>query len=404
MNRRTVLAAAAAALVAGTLGWNGVAAQELTSIKIGAIGPKTGPLAGGAAVTHWPNIQLWVETVNEKGGIMLSSIGKRVPIELIEYDDRTSNEEAVKAVERLATQDEADFIIAPYGTALNLATAPLFAKHGYPQIAVTAISDRGPDFVERWPNSFWVLGSSTAFASAVAEVLKRMREEGTIGDKVAMVNVADAFGIELANAGRKAMEDAGFDLVYDKSYPLGTQDLSPVINEAKRSEPDAFVAFSYPPDTFALTEQAGISGLNPKAFYVGVATAFPGYAGKFGAAAEGVMGAGGVNPNTAKMKEYRERHMEVTGKPADYWASAVVYASLELLEQAIERVGKIDRAAVIDELRTGEFDTVIGTVKFNNNINENYWTVGQWQDGTFYGIASTGMEGAKEPILKPAWN
>lgn len=404
MNRRTVLAAAAAALVAGTLGWNGVAAQELTSIKIGAIGPKTGPLAGGAAVTHWPNIQLWVETVNEKGGIMLSSIGKRVPIELIEYDDRTSNEEAVKAVERLATQDEADFIIAPYGTALNLATAPLFAKHGYPQIAVTAISDRGPDFVERWPNSFWVLGSSTAFASAVAEVLKRMREEGTIGDKVAMVNVADAFGIELANAGRKAMEDAGFDLVYDKSYPLGTQDLSPVINEAKRSEPDAFVAFSYPPDTFALTEQAGISGLNPKAFYVGVATAFPGYAGKFGAAAEGVMGAGGVNPNTAKMKEYRERHMEVTGKPADYWASAVVYASLEMLEQAIERVGEIDRAAVIDELRTGEFDTVIGTVKFNNNINENYWTVGQWQDGTFYGIASTGMEGAKEPILKPAWN
>ena len=68
---------------------------------------------------------------------------------------------------------------------------------------------------------------------------------------MAVVNVADDFGIELATAGRPLFKEAGFEIVYDKSYPLGVQDLSPVIKAAKAGSPDAFVAWSYPPDTFA---------------------------------------------------------------------------------------------------------------------------------------------------------
>ena len=93
-------------------------------------------------------------------------------------------------------------------------------------------------------------GPTAAFASDAANVLKKLKDDGKIGNKVAIVNVADAFGIELANAGRPIFEKAGFQIVYDKSYPLGTQDLSPVIKAAKAANPDAFVAWSYPPDTF----------------------------------------------------------------------------------------------------------------------------------------------------------
>lgn len=377
-------------------------AQAQTVIKIGAIAPKTGPLAGGAAVTHWPNVQLWAANVNKQGGLMLKAAGRRVPVEIIEIDDRTNNEDAVKGVERLVNQDKVDFIIAPYGTGANLAVAPLLNRYGFPHIAVSAISDKGPEFVARWPNSFWLLGTSTGFASGAVEALNRLKSEGKIGNKVAMVNVADAFGIELATAGRKAFKDAGFELVYDKSYPLGTQDLSPVINEAKRANPDAFVAFSYPPDTFALTDAGKVAGFNPKAWYTGVATAFPGFGGRFGAGTEGVLGAGGVNQESPQMQAYFKNHLEVTGKPADNWASAVTYASLEMMGQAIERVG-LDRAAVIKEIQGGEFDTVIGKIKLKGNLNENFWSVGQWQGGKFVGVAPTRMSGAKAPIVKPEW-
>ena len=71
-----------------------------------------------------------------------------------------------------------------------------------------------------------------------------------MGNKIAMVNVADEYGIESANISRKLFPAAGFELVYDKSYPLGTQDYAPVIKGAKATNPDAFIAYSYPPDTF----------------------------------------------------------------------------------------------------------------------------------------------------------
>ena len=65
-----------------------------------------------------------------------------------------------------------------------------------------------------------------------------------------------------------------------------------------------------------------------------------------------------------------------------------------MLQQAIERVGKVDREAVIKDLQSGTFDTVIGKVKFENNLPTKYWWVGQWQDGEFYGVAPTANEGA----------
>jgi len=395
---RHLVSAIAGLAMAAAVGGSGALAAE---IKIGASAPKTGPLAGGAAVTHWPNIRLWVHQVNARGGLKLKS-GK-AKIKLIEYDDRTNPGEAIKAIQRLATQDKADFIVAPFGTGFNLATAPIFARYGYPQLAVSAISDKIETLTKRYPNIFFMLGSTTTFAGSVADILSEMRKKGVIGNRVAMVNVADAFGIELANAARPIFKKAGFEIVYDNSYPLGTQDLAPVVKAAKAAKPDAFVAWSYPPDTFALTEQAKIAGLDVKVFYTAVATCFPAYAAKFGKSIEGNLGAGGINPDTPEMKAYFAAHKKFIGKSPDYWASAVTYASLQILEQAIEGVGSTDRKAVIAYIKKNTFKTVIGDVTYKNQNSEKFWTVGQWQNGVFYGVRSTGRPGAKAVKVKQGW-
>lgn len=399
MYRRTALKLAVAAVLAGALPLG--VAQAADPIKVGAVAPKTGPLAGGAAITHWPNIQLWVHQVNERGGLKMKD-GTRRKIELVEYDDRTNPGETIKAVERLATQDKVDFIVAPYGTGFNLAAAPVFAKYGYPQIASTSVTDKVPELTRRYPSIFFTLGTTTAFANSVAEVINKLRADGKIGNKVAMVNVADAFGIELAEAARPIFKEAGLEIVYDKSYPLGTQDLSPIVKGAKAVNPDAFVAWSYPPDTFAITEQSKIEGLNVKAYYTAVATAFPAYKGKFGSSIEGNFGAGGVNADTPEMKAYYAAHKKVTGKDADYWASPVTYAGLQVLEQAIEAVGT-DRKAVTEYIKKTTFKTVMGPWKFVNQSIHEFWTVGQWQKGVFHGVSSTGLPGAKQVTVKQGW-
>ena len=399
MERRTLFKTAATlALAVGLAG--PALAQE--TLKIGAVGPKTGPLAGGAAVTFWPNVQLWANDVNGAGGIDVG--GTKYMVEIIEYDDQTNPGETINAVQRLATQDEADFILAPYGTGLNIAAAPIFQRYGYPMVTHTAISDQIEDLSGKFPNMYFLLGGATGLSGGVVDVLSAMREAGEIGNTVAMVNVADAFGIELAEVGKPQLEEAGFEIVYETSYPLGTQDLSPVIKGAKDANPDAFVAWSYPPDTFGLTEQAMIEGLAPKAFYTAVATAFPAYSGRFGAAAEGVLGAGGVFADGDAFKEYAARHMEVTGQAPDFWASAPAYASFDILRQAIEGAGSTDKAAVAEYIANNSFDTIIGPVEWDeNNSNAKYWTVGQWQGGVFKGVASTGREGAVTAMPKAGW-
>ncbi|WP_235915852.1 amino acid ABC transporter substrate-binding protein [Thalassovita mangrovi] len=400
MKRRTALklgVAAAAGLAAPRL------ALASDVVTIGAVAPKTGPLAGGSNVSHWPNIKLWSTQVNEAGGLNVG--GTRKMVEVVEYDDQTNPGETIKAVQRLATQDKADFIVAPYGTGLNIAAAPLFDRYGYPQIAVTAITDQIDSLSSKFPGMFFTLGSTTAFASDVVNVLSKMRDEGTLtGNRIAMVNVADAFGIELAAAGRPLFEKAGFDIVYDTSYPLGTQDLSPVVKAAKAANPNAFIAWSYPPDTFGLTEQAVIEDLKVEAYYTAVATSFPAFGGRFAAAAEGILGAGGVNPDSEAFKAYAAAHEAVTGAKPDYWASATTYSSLQVLQQAIEAAG-LDRDAVKEHIRSHSFDTILGDMSFKtHNNNEKYWTVGQWQDGVFHGVASTGRDGAKPVRVKHGWS
>ena len=290
-SRRTTLRAIglAATLLAG-VGTMAVIAQDTgdrTSVKIGYAIPKTGANAGGAGITTLPNYPLWVHEVNEAGGLELPD-GSRLPIEVIEYDDRSASEEVVRAIERLATQDNVDFILPPWGTGFNLAAAPLFDRFGYPQLAVSAVTDKAPEFAARWSKSFWMLGGGHDYTEALADILTDQHEAGTINNDVAVISVADGFGIDLITAARQSFADAGINLVYDVTYPVGTTDFTPMLNEAAASGADTFVAFSYPPDTFALTQQAQVAAYNPKVLYMGVGVGFPVYAANNGDKIEGI--------------------------------------------------------------------------------------------------------------------
>ena len=54
--------------------------------------------------------------------------------------------------------------------------------------------------------------STTTFAKGAISVLKKLKDGGQIGNKVAVVNVGDDFGIELANVGRPLFKEAGFEM------------------------------------------------------------------------------------------------------------------------------------------------------------------------------------------------
>jgi branched-chain amino acid transport system substrate-binding protein len=94
----------------------------------------------------------------------------------------------------------------------------------------------------------------------------------------------------------------------------------------------------------------------------------------------------------------------VTGKVPDYWASANTYAALQILKQAIEGVGKSDRAMVTQYIKDNSFDTVMGMISFDNQNSAKFWSVGQWQDGVFRGVKGSNVDGAVAVQTKDGWN
>src|SRR5262245_28572860 len=107
----------AAGVLAAAVGWalsvGTAASQEPTSIKVGWAISKTGPYVGGATITLLNAYKLWVKDVNAAGGITVK--GKKLPVEVVEYDDRSNSDELVKALERLITQDKVDLILPSWG-------------------------------------------------------------------------------------------------------------------------------------------------------------------------------------------------------------------------------------------------------------------------------------------------
>jgi len=388
------------ALFAGTHAIGATAEEAPKSIKVGYVISLSGPQSAGAMLTTVPNYRLWVDEINKAGGLMLKKYNKRVPIEVTEIDDRSNNEDMVRLVERLMTVDKVDLVLSPWGTGPNLQVAPVFAQNGYPQLVGTGNSDKIPDLVQRFPTTFWFLGMPSDGAKALVDLLSGLKQKGTINEKVALFVVQHPFGSEFSTPTKPALEKAGFKLVYETNYPLGVADLSAQIKAAKAAGPDTMVAFSYPPDTFMLTEQSVTNDFNPKVKFLGVGVAFPSYKGKFGDKIEGTFGLGAWNPNGPGVKEWFARHKALTGQEPDRWASSNTYASLQVLQQAVEQVGEIDRAKIVDTIKNGTFQTILGDTRLEAGVLRKVWWVGQWQGGEYHGIAPGSMPGAAQPVVK----
>ena len=365
MRRRELLKYAGATALAAP--FIQAARADTGAVKIGVVGAKTGPLAPGAAATFFPPWQLWAHEVNQAGGLKLKNGARKV--ELIEYDDHT------QPPRRSKRSSGSPALIRLIGS--SACTAPASTSPQRQHLRSLAIRK------SQWPASrIWARSWSRNirdFFSLMAQPLNTARPSSTssrscviggqMGNKVAMVNVADEYGIESANISRKLFPAAGFELVYDKSYPLGTQDYSPVIKAAKAANPDAFIAYSYPPDTFGLTDQAKIENFNVKAYYNGIGCAFAGFSGKYGAAAENVIGFGGM-PDNEKIRAFLKLHKEVTGIDSDYNACPYFYANGQVLTQAFEGAGTVDREAVTAYLKSHTFKTLIGEIDLRSSVAE----------------------------------
>jgi branched-chain amino acid transport system substrate-binding protein len=395
LTRRRATQALAAG--AASLGLPALAQGSDGPVKIGYAIARTGPWAGGAQVSQEPNFLLWAEQQNAAGGLDVK--GKRRPIELQSSDDRSEIETCVRTYEKLMASDKVDLVLPPWGSNANFAVAPLANRYNYPFLAPTALSRKLVDL--KLPYFFLMLQQPAPMTAALVDMFKAHGVKS-----IAVVYVDDLFGLENYAALKAALSGTGINLVEDKSYPAGVKDLSPVLRSIKDKNPDAFVGFTYPPDTILASKQSKEIGFNPKFFYASVGTAFQLYRNVMTpAGAEGVLGMGSWNAKTSPgAKAYFEAHTKkFGGKEPDRWASGHCWAALEILTAAVAKVG-LDRKAIRDYVAGNEHKTIIGPVRFSGSENvATPGTVGQWQAGEFEVVWPKNVATAALNVAKPAW-
>ncbi len=395
LTRRQIIGGAAAA---SALSVAPVVRAQPAPVRIGYAMARTGPWTGGAQVSQEPNYLLWAEQQNAAGGLDVK--GTRRRIELVSSDDRSDVETCVRTYEKLMGSDKVDLVLPPWGSNANFAVAPLANRFGYPFLAPTALSRRLVEM--KLPYFFLLLQQPAPMTTALVEMLKANGAK-----TLACVYVDDLFGLENYAALKVALQGSGITMIEDKSYPGGVKDLSPVLRSMKDKNPDAFVGFTYPPDTILASRQSKEIGFNPKFFYASVGTAFQLYRNVMTpAGAEGVLGMGSWNGKTsAAAKAYFDAHTKkFEGKEPDRWASGHCWAGLEILTAAVKQVG-LDRKAIRDYVASTTHKTIIGDIRFTGSENTaTPGTVGQWQKGEFEVVWPPNVATAKLNPAKPAWS
>jgi branched-chain amino acid transport system substrate-binding protein len=406
MDRRTLLKGSAALVGAAALPTVPAQAQSAPEkLRFGYAITQSGPLGPGAESTVVSQYKLWHKRVNDAGGIMLKKFGKKVPVEMIGYDDQGKPDELLKLTSRLIEQDKVDMLLSPYATHMNLASAPIANKYGYPVVYPTATTTKTYDLAKKLPFAFWQIAQPNEATGPLAEYIAGLKKEGKLKGRVATMHPAIEYGVEMNTAFLNAAKREGIEVVTTKTYPFGASDLQPVIREMMGTKPDAVLAFSYPPDTFMLTEQMRIIGFNPDLMYVAIGGVFPTYKGKFGDKVNGILAYGGQDTSVEGYAEYDKAHRAMHNRPSEAGALSA-YSAIEVVQQAMEEVGEVDRQKIRDLIASGKkFKTIWGELHYVDQRCANPWAVGQWQNGEMVGVFPTDKAGAK-PVQfpKPKWS
>jgi branched-chain amino acid transport system substrate-binding protein len=367
------------------------------------------PLSGWNAMigdsAFRPVYETFVAEVNKQGGVYVKEYGKKLPIELKVYDDKSDVGTMTRLTEKLIVEDKVDFLWPASGTAFLFAQAPIANKYNYVLLTAEGGATSIRDMLPSMPYVFVTLSFSDWYQIPVlADVLA---EQGVKSAYIAYI--ADLHGVEYSGVAGIELPKKGIDILGVKSVPPDIKDMSSILKAAQKSKADAFLCFAYPDQNILAAKQSMELGYNPKVFLTGPGANFGFWHDIFGPAVEGVMSFVIANRKTSPaMKELFDKLYQ--GKPEalnDWWGHPLYWASLEVWKQAVEKAGNFDQKKIRDIIATEKFNTVLGPTWFTNGLMAkecHTGEIGQWQKGIFEVIGPKKRATAKTLYPKPKWS
>ena len=363
MNRLKIVFATL--VLAGLLGCE----EKTPTLKIGVAGPMSGSEAAFGEQFR-KGAEKAVADLNAAGGVL----GQKV--ELVIGDDACDPKQAVSVANDMAAKGVV-FVAGHYCSGSSIPASDVYAESGIVQISPGSTN---PELTERGlSNVFRVCGRDDAQGPTAATYVAEKFQ----GKIIAIVDDKSPYGQGLAEQVRMALNDKGVHEALSESITAGEKDYTPLVSRLKQAKADVLYFGGYKTEAGLIVRQMREQGLQTimiggDALVTEEFWAITGFAGT------GTLMTFGPDPrldpaNAKLVESFRADKYE----PEAY--TLYTYAAIQAWAEAAKKAGSTDAAKVAGALHDNKFNTVLGTVGFNDkgDIDAPGYVFYVWNDGKY---------------------
>jgi branched-chain amino acid transport system substrate-binding protein len=334
----------AAAVVTAT--WVGTAQAD---IKIATAGPMTGQYASfGEQMRR--GAELAVADINAKGGVL----GEQLVLSI--GDDACDPKQAVAVANKFVSEGVV-FVAGHFCSGSSIPASQVYTEEGVIQISPASTNPKLTE--EGGPNVFRVCGRDDQQGIVAGNYLA----DHYADKKIAILHDKTAYGKGLADETKKQLNSRGVDETMYEAYTAGEKDYSALISKMKAEGIDVFYVGGYHTEAGLMIRQAREQNYNVQ-MISGDALVTDEFWKITGDAGEGTLMTFSPDPrkNPAAASVVEEFHAQ-NYEPEGY--TLYTYGAIQAWAQAAEKAGSTDTDAIIEALRGNTFDTVLGSIGFD---------------------------------------
>ena len=346
-------------------------------------------LAGIQAASSW---------INDNGGVTVD--GKARNITLDYYDDQSSSTLVPQLYTKIITQDCAQFLLAPYSSALTGAAAPLAEQYNRVMLSHGGSSDT--IWTHGYQNVFGVLSpASTYFNNAIDWLVANNHS----GDKLAILHADDPFSAAASTGAANYAAQQHILVVYNEKYTADAQGLPTQLAAAQAAGADDLLGGGHLDDGLKIVHQLSNVGWKPKFVSLLVAVTEPEFQQQLGGLANLVTGpsqwetivtyspatAQAANipwygPNETQFVNYYSKQSN-GGSPT--YHSGEAGAAVVVLADAIQTANSTDTTNVRQAISNMHIMTFFGQFKVDatGKQSAHSMVLVQWQSGGLVVVA-----------------
>lgn len=319
-------------------------------VRLGCVFPLSGPnaLLGEESLR---GAELAVKELNAAGGLW----GRQVELVIADAPDISSGQ---TETERLITKEGVELVFGAYSSALANVCSDVAARYDIPYFELGGI---GSDIMQKGYKYLWrTCCDATAFGQGQAhffdEAVVPALGLGRENSRVVIAHEDSLFGTSVGESAQATLLELGYleSNIKMTPYNASSVDLSSVILDAKKFEPDAFITISYVNDAILLGRQAKELNFLPKVWIGGGA----GWAMKDTqeGIGKGIYGIYDVDwpqyamnkDNVSGLDEYMKYYEDTYGHAPRSGHSLGDYVGAQMMLQILEVAGSLDKDAIYE--------------------------------------------------------